>query len=446
MPENTQASNERPAHIRVVGGTITDIVEGDYTIYATEGKIINNAATAVVQEGQEKGVSYGKAKEGPPLTNIAKCIVNFRPHDKWNGEFGFDWIRMGDNDTGRSGDKYWYRDIVGKNRINGVVDQNDLHYGDNIVPDVAEYTKLLKEYNVLSIPWKNDFYVVPVLALMPHKEATFTLKIEIKEEPEKIIFEVDKNYYKLNKYATSKTTKGNHTLLNELKISNIKEHSQKLYLDVFAVVANHKQRVGKVELLPNSTGNIKKVNIVLVKVITPKSNFSSLDLNSRKIELKKFLNQGLIDPTFNVLNMNTTKFSSTELTKFQSIYKKYGVDSNELMDFLIDKTHSYNSNYNHSYKIYFIDDSLGTLYGRSYDIGTPEKSVIVLPSGFNDSTVAHETLHAMGLYHTFDNDSKFTFVRSETDNIMDYSDIENRMIPIIGTFVWQWKKLWRNII
>ncbi len=72
MPENTQASNERPAHIRVVGGTITDIVEGDYTINS-ETNIINNASTTVIQEGQENGVSYGEYNKPP--TNSDKKII-----------------------------------------------------------------------------------------------------------------------------------------------------------------------------------------------------------------------------------------------------------------------------------------------------------------------------------------------------------------------------------
>ncbi len=73
MPDSSKTPNKKPAHIRVVGGAITDIVEGDYTIYATEGKIINNAATAVVQEGQEKGVSYGKPEKYiPPPLNIVE--------------------------------------------------------------------------------------------------------------------------------------------------------------------------------------------------------------------------------------------------------------------------------------------------------------------------------------------------------------------------------------
>lgn len=48
--------------------------------------------------------------------------------------------------------------------------------------------------------------------------------------------------------------------------------------------------------------------------------------------------------------------------------------------------------------------------------------------------LAHEALHAMNLYHTFDNDSKYSFLKYETDNIMDYSDIKNRKFPVISTF------------
>lgn len=32
--------------------------------------------------------------------NIPKCIVEFRPHRKWVGEYGFDWVRTGDTNFG----------------------------------------------------------------------------------------------------------------------------------------------------------------------------------------------------------------------------------------------------------------------------------------------------------------------------------------------------------
>ena len=45
----------------------------------------------------------------------------------------------------------------------------------------------------------------------------------------------------------------------------------------------------------------------------------------------------------------------------------------------------------------------------------------------------------MGLYHSFDNDSDFTFEINKTENIMDYSDLAG--IPVNSTYHWQWKTL-----
>lgn len=52
-----------------------------------------------------------------------------------------------------------------------------------------------------------------------------------------------------------------------------------------------------------------------------------------------------------------------------------------------------------------------------------------------DSTIAHELLHCMGLVHSFENSSKHTFKKEETNNIMDYS------YETISLWHWQWKKL-----
>ena len=58
---------------------------------------------------------------------------------------------------------------------------------------------------------------------------------------------------------------------------------------------------------------------------------------------------------------------------------------------------------------------------------------------------AHETFHAMGLYHSFDDSGEFTFKKFKTDNIMDYSDIGPDKIPVISTWQWQWPIIQRNI-
>ena len=107
----------------------------------------------------------------------------------------------------------------------------------------------------------------------------------------------------------------------------------------------------------------------------------------------------------------------------------------------------FDTSYESYYKVYFIDEDQGDLFGQAYDIPAPKnsRSVIVLQPGFFDSTVAHEVLHAMGLYHTFDNNSKFTFEPFKTDNTMDYSDIGPEKIPVTSIAQWQWKLLHDNL-
>lgn len=53
--------------------------------------------------------------------------------------------------------------------------------------------------------------------------------------------------------------------------------------------------------------------------------------------------------------------------------------------------------------------------------------------------MAHELLHAMGLYHSFDNESTYTFEIFKTDNIMDYTHLKRK--NRFSTNKFQWKKI-----
>lgn len=429
---------------RIVKGKIFESIEKDYEIYS-ESNIVYNAAEKYEEKGDTQGVNY-KNPSKPSAGEIrAKCIVQFRPHDKWSGEFGFDWIRMGDNDTGRRGDKYWYRDIIGKYR-NRKKQLEQIYDGGIFKKENDKYDNLLKEFNLFNVTWKNDLYAVPILSLLPNRKAKFTIKLEIKEEPKKIIYKINSKYYKLNKYKISHTSVGKKTLYNELEISNIGPHNGFEYLEVIAISKNGVEDiVGKIKINPNSNSHQKKITIALIKVYNSKGNFSSLNIDSRKNEITKYLNQALIIPNFVTANVYINRLNRIQKKKFEDSYNHLGPTSNDVFDVLYDTMKQFDSKYNNYIKIFFIDDVSGGLFGQSFDIGVPKKSVIVLTNGFNDSTLAHEALHAMNLYHTFDNDSKHTFLAYETDNVMDYSDIENRKFPVISTFAWQWKILHKFI-
>lgn len=76
--------------------------------------------------------------------------------------------------------------------------------------------------------------------------------------------------------------------------------------------------------------------------------------------------------------------------------------------------------------------------GEAYGINSDNVLVFEYASR-KPTCLVHELLHASGLYHTFDNDSLFTFPKV-TENIMDYTN------PRYATFKWQWDIIRRNTL
>jgi hypothetical protein len=242
------------------GGSITETVDGDYNIYAGR-HIINTADKSVTESGTNKGVKFG-APQKPPLSEIkAKCIVQFRPNATWTGEFGFDWIRLGD--TALNGDNA-YKGIVGKNRnAAGQVSENT-NYGSNLVPDIKEYNRLLHQYNLLKIAWKQDFYVVPWLVLYKGKTATLNILLEILESPKKLEFKYNEKLFQLNHKEIADKSKGKKTLSNYLQINCIESFNQDQYIDVLA----DKELVGRLKVYKNGKIDRKKGKFILARVKT----------------------------------------------------------------------------------------------------------------------------------------------------------------------------------
>ncbi|EKT3967378.1 hypothetical protein NTJ12_002466 [Flavobacterium psychrophilum] len=85
------------SRLRYVKGNITEITGGTRKIFAKEGyevhsnaQIINNAKGGK-KHGEPDSPPIGSKPEIKP-----KCLVYFRPHDNYDGEYGFDWLRTGD--------------------------------------------------------------------------------------------------------------------------------------------------------------------------------------------------------------------------------------------------------------------------------------------------------------------------------------------------------------
>lgn len=160
------------SRLRIVKGKIFEKIGGDLQYYSEAD--ITETASEIYAEQSKTRILHAGNPDKPTAGEIkAKCLVQFRPHNNWTGNFGFDWVRLGD--TGLLGDKF-YKNIVGKNRDASGKINNDVNYGNNIVADENEYQKLLRKFTVLKVNYNKDFYIVPWLSLYKGKNREFKFK------------------------------------------------------------------------------------------------------------------------------------------------------------------------------------------------------------------------------------------------------------------------------
>lgn len=79
---------------RVVKGNIAIITQGDHKRFAQQN-IAQSAEGNILNQGVERGMSFNEPEQPPAKKIRAKCMVQFRPHANWRGEFGFDWVKDG---------------------------------------------------------------------------------------------------------------------------------------------------------------------------------------------------------------------------------------------------------------------------------------------------------------------------------------------------------------
>jgi len=431
-----------------------------------------------------------------PVYIDERCLTHFRPKNNWDGSgYGFDWIRTGD--TKIPGDIY-YGNIIGKyGSIYGS------QTGAVMAKDKNEFTKLMALFDphVFIVKDKNGKktklnYCVPWLSLYPqtvlknikkadgkvvptevktsylNTSATLRVILNIQKKPEKLYLEYDDKLFKIT-HKPFPLEIGNHEL--EMTIVCLKEFSSDQPIKVITAYKNAKGEdelslAGKVKVAKNK--NRYKAKVAFIQVWTDIGNgLKKGQPTGRGSELKRYMNQALVNPHFAKtlaidlsLDINLiTKQNHNRRTNFNRIVNPinnplggsdkwmYDGTDEKLYKFLNEELYKeYGHAYENFYKVYFIDESNGHLdtngniegavagIGRTMDDPTL-KTILVYSSGFADSTVAHEVLHAMGLHHSFDNNSDFTFEFEKTDNIMDYSDLIGT--PVISTYHWQWKIL-----
>ncbi|SEA53039.1 zinc metalloprotease, partial [Bizionia paragorgiae] len=383
-----------------------------------------------------------------------KVIVDFRPSKSYDGEYGFDYMR----DKNKK-DKLTYKDILGTNKtVISTTTKKKENKFTKYTTD-AKYKELKCDfYDSIDIDWHKNpdgshyEYIQSWLSIYPKETQTLSLQVETIENPKKLdlTFEYNKTLFKLNTEKIPAQSKGKKRLKDHLTIECIKEFNT----DQIIKVLYGKRQLGQLNVLKNDKANRKKVEVVFVKVNTQlfSGTVKKGKTTGEDAFLKKYLTQAYIQPNIieEVLDLTAdTTFNKT----FDTKSKGYIDNRTGLHDYLNKKM---DTKYKDYLKVYFIPDEcpsfnkagtkVGRVNGQAKDISS---DAVVLFDGHNTSTTTHESLHALGLYHTFSRDKNhpYSYKKGETYNIMDYSH-QSRYgsKKRIMTWLWQWKKLWTNTL
>ena len=398
---------------------------------------------------------YDRSAKIPLRKTGAKVIVEFRTSGSYQGEYGFDWIRMGD--SGRLGDT-WYAKIMGNEFTSDrdlIVDKTKRVY-DN-------YASHLFRTKRFVIPWKTYgkhpfMYVVPLMTLRKGASAKLSLKVEVREPAVKIEYKCQTSgIFRLSKTSIPELGKGKHTLPDELMITCLKEFSMDQEINVYAYDANNtKHLAGKLIVKANDKKHQRTINVAIVCVML-KENEKEFNKSSSKAKLKKIFGQAYVNLNIRTIYLNIAQtLKKKNANKYFTIngwlHSRY-IDNRELFSFLNAEFSKIHPNLGGFFKLYYInrkciDDEYNgekKLYGMAREFFSHE--VLILLRGLKDNTAAHELLHSIGLPHSFSylnaEYSHVAFKEYSTDNIMDYSDFKG--IPVIATWEFQWKAIQKNI-
>ena len=461
---------------RIVKGTMNISSDGDIEFHTFGGDLTFSAGGKNEWTSPQTIVGDYEPMELPNKTSIpivkSKCLVEFRPHSNWKGEYGFDWIRTGD--TGRSGDNPLYC-ILGRYYIpipnsGGEIDScgtpknveeydtpvnvtSEDYYSYKFIKDKEMFNRLTRTFSRFKITWKNPakelpFYVVPILTLWKGRKATFSLKFEGKEKAKNITFEFENSFVEDKGYLTLERPKLD---LNKISLEN--GNLNYLKKDCFTICCNKEfdtpqkllvkadgKLCGAMLILPNSYKVRREIKIVIIYTETSISDKKG-ELVGKEESLRNFLNQAMIDPKITYENLvckyknkeENKKFKEecTYFNKDDGMYYLKGMNmrtfENHILKFYYEK---FKDKYNDYYKIFLVGER-----SEKYEGFTEvwnKYSFCLLNA--DERTAAHEVLHSIGLDHTFEkNSDDFIYEGQQTDNVMDY---QNNGVAL---YQWQWK-------
>jgi hypothetical protein len=396
-------------------------------------------------------------------TKIADAIAN-PPVIAYTGEFGFDWIRDGDN-----GEPTYQSTIINGYETPSIHDLNTQYENKD------EAFKALKdEYKSIPTQKSDSQYYVPYLGLYsqtysnsvnispkPAFDAELRVFVEIDEPLNKLEFDYDATIFTIDKPILSDkqvTSKG-LSIDKTIKITCNQDFNVNKQIRILAYpvgVTNKKDAklAGIILLSRNDTLSRKELKFVLVKVQTNVTGvFGALEIGDfsldEKTNLFKALHQALIsietieeilpletDPNFTIGGLYVINGQWID-------YNKVGLYQN-----LQNKLIAINGKYANYFKIFAFDvptqpdSNNNSVVGRVQDIGIHS---VILYKGRGFITLSHESLHGLGLRHTHSDGGIIDDVKQKyiypnalsnpadaTDNYMSYNADRRKSI-------WYWQ-------
>ena len=420
---------------RTVNGKIYDKV-GTHLTYYSESSITEYSADTYSEKSNKKIKHSGNPGKPPPSPILAKCLVFFRPTKNWEGEFGFDWVRVTDSK------------LQVDNSYNGIIGKYGVIYatekGAKFTADSNKYKNILSEYASFGV-YKGNYYV-PNMTLKTGETAKLNAIVHIEEKPDKLHYAYNTDIFEVTILKQFTVAKGVNYDENAVSIKCKKSFSSPETIRVIATKNKLMQKVGEIKILPNAIVGEKKILIIPVEYrkkagnikykeeITYVNNIFRQSLVNAKIETYKSVfktGSWFSDWFFTTNDKNGNKV--IDLSSFRSLHRYLDDDFMSIKENKIYASH---------YRVYCLPDSLG-LNGVAEDVGQGVKTVIVFQNRDNFTSMVHELLHSIGVFHTFDNDSKYTFELRKTDNVMDYTHQIGK--KRFTTNIWQWRILNKNI-
>ena len=451
-------------------------------------------------------------EEEPRIPTKARCSLEFRPVSGYKGDYGFDWVRKGDTGAPQPFNDYAFSDYMGKHYATVLgkdivqTDGNeggpdfmedfrspyaDVYLSEILIPNLNQtninrvteldksfeegrmFDRLRKRFKQLVFPWKNgkqpyETYV-PVMTIMNGKTANLVLHLDIKQEPQKIVFEFNNsrasNFLQLSvselnsNLSVTPTTRKTH-LLN---ITCNGEFNDEYTLKARAFGKNDPKGeiCGILRILPNGQMYQHKIKIAFIGITTninpPRPPVTGKATPSGTEKLKNIFGQALLIPDIDdsptidltgfLLNFKGTfcisNGSGFVIDRSTGTLEQRDQRSEKLKQLLLQRLRDkYHGLYDHYYKVFFfLEDASTDVAG--YSRGT--KFTVCFKSVLNDDAlIVHELLHSLELPHTFDGysrNTKFTYEYIKTDNLMDYSDIEPPYIIPKSLYHWPWQIL-----